>query len=608
MKRLISLFSALLIFVSILNFNSCKPDPIEELGSIYGVVTDKATGEPVKNANVQLRPSGETTLTGTDGRYEFVDLKNGEYSITVSKTEYTDLVDDYVIVIDGDKAMRRDVQIEKIPALLKILDSNGNEIEVLDFGSMQDDNTRMFSIFNNSTMSLEYELYKTASWIIKLSSEKGVMNPGETKPIVITIDRTELSMGDNVTTLTVVTNNGGKQLTLKANKAGDVSTKDAINVTTNSATLRGSINTSVSYSEKGFYYGTDSNVSNKKEVSGTNTGEFSYNFTGLQEGKTYYFKAYMVLDGETVLGELRTFTTNGGDDDEPDEPEDPETTLPTVITDSVGDITTDSALCGGEVTSDGGSPVTARGVCWSTAQNPSINSKKTVDGSGTGSYSSQITGLSSNTTYYYRAYATNINGTAYGEVESFTTEEISLTGEINGYEYVDLGLPSGLKWATCNVGASSPEMPGGYYAWGELETKDYYGSDNSSTYEIDMEDISGDPNYDVARAKWGSTWRMPKVSEINELKANCSYPEEIEINGKKAYKYTSNINGCSIILPHTGYKSYYNHYSYNAYGCYWSSTPYSSSLNNRAYAKEGYGNSVSTPERYCGFTIRPVSD
>ena len=91
MKRLISLFSLLLIFVSILNFNSCKPDSIEELGSIYGIVTDKATGEPVKNANVQLRPSGETTLTGTDGRYEFVDLKNGEYSITVSKTEYTDL-------------------------------------------------------------------------------------------------------------------------------------------------------------------------------------------------------------------------------------------------------------------------------------------------------------------------------------------------------------------------------------------------------------------------------------------------------------------------------------------------------------------------------------
>ena len=608
MRKIISLLSLLLIFISILNFNSCKPDPIEELGSIYGVVTDKATGEPVKNANVQLRPSGETTLTGTDGRYEFLELKDGNYSIVVSKTEYTDLVDDYVITIDGSKAIRRDVQIEKIPALLKILDSNGNEIEVLDFGSMHDDNIRMFSIFNNSTMPLQYQIYKSAAWVVSFSSDEGSMNPGETRPIVISIDRTKLSLGDNATTITIVTNNGGKQLTLKANKAGDVSTKDAINVTTNSATLLGSINNQLAYSEKGFYYGTDSNVSNKKIVSGNGIGEFSYNLTDLQEGKTYYFKAYMMLDGETVWGELRYFTTNGGNGGEPDEPENPETSLPTVITGSVGDITTDSALSGGEVTSDGGAAVTVRGLCWSTAQNPSINSKKTVDGSGTGSYSSQITGLSSNTTYYYRAYATNINGTAYGEVKSFTTEEISLTGEINGYEYIDLGLPSGLKWATCNVGASSPEMSGEYYAWGELETKDYYGTDNSSTHEVVMEDISGDPNYDIARAKWGSTWRMPKVNEMNELMNYCTY-EEVDINGRKVYKLTSKINGCSIILPRTGYKSAYSHNYYNAAICYWSSTPYQSSLNNRAYGKDGYGcGSCSTPERYMGFTIRPVSD
>ena len=217
MKRLISLFSALLIFASV--FNSCKPDSIEELGSIYGIVTDKATGEPVKNANVQLRPSGETTLTGTDGRYEFVDLKNGEYSITVSKTEYTDLVDDYVIKVEGAKAMRRDVQIEKIPALLKILDSNGNEIDVLDFGSMQDDNTRMFSIFNNSTSALDYEIFKTAAWVASLSSQEGSLQPGATKSIIVVIDRDMLVVGKNVTTLSILTNNGGKQLTLKANKS-----------------------------------------------------------------------------------------------------------------------------------------------------------------------------------------------------------------------------------------------------------------------------------------------------------------------------------------------------------------------------------------------------
>ena len=594
MKKILTLLT-IALSIAFIN-HSCKPDPEEELGSIYGIVTDKATGEPVKNANVQLRPSGETSLTGNDGRYEFLDLKNGNYSITVSKTGYTDLVDDYVITIEGSKVMRRDVQIEKLPAELRIMDGEGNDITELNFGSMHDDNTRMFNIFNNGTTALEYEIIKTASWITSINPIQGNLSPGTTKPVVIIIDRDKMAMGNNTTYISIATNNGGKLLTIKANKAGTVSTFEAMDVTKTSALLCGSINENATYTEKGFYYGDDHSVENKQVVSGYSIGEFSYKLADLEMKKTYYYKAYMVkVGGETVFGELMSFITlgdNGGGDDDGEI----ENEKPTVATSLVSNITPTSATCGGNVTSDGGATVTAKGVCWSTAQNPTINSNKTNDGTGTGSFTSNITGLTHNTTYYVRAYATNSEGTSYGEVKSFKTENKPATGVINGYEYVDLGLPSGLKWATCNVGASSPEMPGGYYAWGELEIKDYYGSDNCSTYGVEMEDISGDPNYDVARAEWGSTWRMPKVSEINELKANCSYPEEIEINGKKAYKYTSNINGCSIILPHTGYKISNYHHSYNAYGCYWSSTPYVNSLNYRAYAKEGYGNQVSTPE------------
>ena len=275
---------------------------------------------------------------------------------------------------------------------------------------------------------------------------------------------------------------------------------------------------------------------------------------------------------------------------------------------SVSSITQTSAICVSNVTSDGNSSVNKKGVCWSPAHDPAIEDDMTDDGYGSGTYTSIITDLDPNTTYYVRAYATNSVGTNYSETYSFTTKQETDMGEINGHEYVDLGLPSGLKWATCNVGASSPEMSGEYYAWGELETKDYYGTDNSSTHEVVMEDISGDPNYDIARAKWGSTWRMPKVNEMNELMNYCTY-EEVDINGRKVYKLTSKINGCSIILPRTGYKSAYSHNYYNAAICYWSSTPYQSSLNNRAYGKDGYGcGSCSTPERYMGFTIRPVSD
>ena len=612
MKRFLTLLTIALSLVFV--YQSCKPDPgdeIVELGSIYGIVTDKATGEPVKNANVQLRPSGETSLTGNDGRYEFLDLKDGNYSITVSKTGYTDLVDDYIITVSGSKAMRRDVQIEKMPAELRIMDGEGNDITELDFGSMQDDNARMFNIFNNGTIALDYEIIKTASWITSINPSQGSLKPGATKPIVIIIDRDKMSMGNNTTSISITTNDGGKLLTIKANKAGTISTFEAMDVTKTSALLCGSINENVTYTEKGFYYGEDHSVENKQIVSGYSIGEFTYKLTNLEMDKPYYYKAYMVkVGGETVFGELVSFTTlgdDGGDDNgNDDNGGEIEHEKPSVSTSSVSDITQTSARCGGNVTSDGGATVTAKGVCWSTSQNPTINSNKTNEGSGTGSFTSNITGLNHNTTYYVRAYATNSEGTSYGEVKSFTTEDKPSTGEINGHEYVDLGLPSGLKWATCNVGASSPEMPGGYYAWGELETKDYYGNENCLTYGVEMDDISGDPAYDVAAANWKSTWRMPKPIEISELFSNCS-KESVEINGRKCTKLTSYINGNSIILPCTGWINGTNNAYYNNYGRYWSSTPHHYA-NSNAISFTDNSSYQNQDSRYWGLSIRPVSE
>ncbi len=96
-------------------------------------------------------------------------------------------------------------------------------------------------------------------------------------------------------------------------------------------------------------------------------------------------------------------------------------TLPTLTTTAISLITFNSASSGGNITADGGSAVTARGVCWNTSTNPTIANSNTVDGSGIGSYTSSLTGLSGGTTYYVRAYATNACGTAYGDELSFTT-------------------------------------------------------------------------------------------------------------------------------------------------------------------------------------------
>jgi gingipain K len=113
-------------------------------------------------------------------------------------------------------------------------------------------------------------------------------------------------------------------------------------------------------------------------------------------------------------------------------------TVPTVTTTAISDIDKNTATGGGNVTADGGATVTARGICWSTSQNPTIAGDHTTDGTGTGSFTSSMTGLTANTTYYVRAYATNSAGTAYGEQVSFTTLAAGIPGDVNNDETITL--------------------------------------------------------------------------------------------------------------------------------------------------------------------------
>jgi uncharacterized protein (TIGR02145 family) len=149
-------------------------------------------------------------------------------------------------------------------------------------------------------------------------------------------------------------------------------------------------------------------VGNNKTTDESGTGSFTSTLTGLTAGSTYFVRAYATNSAGTNYGNELTFTTTAA-------------SVPTVTTSSVSGINFNSGIGGGNVTSDGGSPVLAKGVCWSTATGPTINNSKTTDGTGTGSYGSPIEGLSPTTKYYVRAYATNIVGTAYGNEVSFTT-------------------------------------------------------------------------------------------------------------------------------------------------------------------------------------------
>jgi uncharacterized protein (TIGR02145 family) len=146
-------------------------------------------------------------------------------------------------------------------------------------------------------------------------------------------------------------------------------------------------------------------------LNGTGIGTFTSYITGLVSTTKYYLRAYATNNIGTSYGSEINFTT---------------LTAPTVVTNGVTNVTANTSTTGGAVSSDGGFPVTARGVCWSTSAIPTINDSKTTNGSGTGSFTSIITGLTAWTTYYYRAYATSSAGTGYGSIQLFKTDKAKL--------------------------------------------------------------------------------------------------------------------------------------------------------------------------------------
>ncbi len=156
-------------------------------------------------------------------------------------------------------------------------------------------------------------------------------------------------------------------------------------------------------------------LANSHTEDGLGLGGFVSQLTGLSPDTTYYVRAYATNIAGTSYGQEVTFLTPS---------------IPILTTSAVSQVTDTTALCGGNVTSDGGLEVLLRGVCWSTSENPNVNNSKTEDGGGLGSFSSAILGLSAGTTYYVRAYATNSAGTAYGEQYSFITTNPTVTLEI----------------------------------------------------------------------------------------------------------------------------------------------------------------------------------
>jgi len=250
----------------------------------------------------------------------------------------------------------------------------------------------------------------------------------------------------------------------------------ALNITATSASLQGEITADggATIMERGVCYSTHQNpiTSDSKIIYGTGIGSYTVSLTGLTTGSIYYVKSYAINSAGTGYSSQSTFKTLA---------------LASVLTTAqLMNITKSSATSGGNVSNDGGSQVITRGVCFNISQNPTIANAKTVDGAGTGSYISSITGLSPNTTYYVRAYATNSVGTAYGSQVNFNSSDYPNCGTVtdvdgNIYKTVTIGtqcwIRENLKTTKYNDGTSIPNITG-EWAWIALTTGAYSWFDN----------------------------------------------------------------------------------------------------------------------------------
>ena len=332
-------------------------------------------------------------------------------------------------------------------------------------------------------------------------------------------------------------------------------------------------------------------------VDGSGVGGFISYMTELEDNTLYYVKAYAKVNDVVTYGEQKSFRTGE------------QQTI--VTTKGVTNVTVNSARCGGEITSTEPENILERGVCYSTTPEPDVNAFCVLGGVGDGSFTCNMTELEDNTTYYVKAYAKVNDVVIYGEQKTFTTikDIYASDGKIGVYEYVDLGLPSGLKWATCNIGANSPEKYGFYLSWGETSPKDEYNT--SSTMGVYLPDISSNPNYDVAASRWGDTWRMPTKTEMKELIDMCDW-ESVRKDGVWGAKVTG-PNGHCIFIPSAGH-AYGPSIFFTDYGCYyWCSTPHESSDNLFAYFLSydldyGFYDGMDHSERTYGLPIRPVSE
>ena len=352
----------------------------------------------------------------------------------------------------------------------------------------------------------------------------------------------------------------------------------------------------------GFCYSTSPNpgIGNTKEIIGTNPddAEFRGKIGGLSSSSKYYIKAYAQLDNEVIYSEERSFETLHS------------AAKPTVSTNNISNISESSANCGGNILCDGGTALSARGICWSKQKEPLASDYHTVNGRDEGEFSSLLESLEEGTSYYVRAYATNSVGTGYGEERKFTTSTDQLIEDFEGNQYEVVSIGNQL-WMAENLKTR-------YYSDGTpVESVYAYGGKESHvpTYGRLY-------NWEVATSPHGlcpAGWHVPSDSEWQELSgflggnryAGARLKEEGTTHWRSPNLGATNESGFTA-LPGGAFESGFGTPSAMGFGApFWTSSMASSNINSAksyylSYADEELH--AWEPIRTGHFAIRCIRD
>ena len=554
MKKSLYLFISIVLLASV--FHACIPN-LEYPGTIVGIVTDKATGEPIRSAAVILQPNGIATSTGNNGYYEFTNLKSGGYAVEVSHKEYKEYVSGMIAVAAGEIS-HVDIQLEKLPPSLRVVNDKVEDIDELDFGDIEDDITRSFNIFNdNGSITLDWEISYTASWIKSVNKEKGVLKVDSTQTIVLTIDRSKLSPGENTTTIHITSNNGSKELKVKA-IGKNIPTLDMLQVEVTSKSTAKFVGKILNpgkpeYTVRGFVYSTSSMPTLENTIANVtaninNDSEYSISVTGLSSGTTYYARAYATNNLGTAYSHNEVKFSTDADK------------LPVLNMLEVNDVTEKSAYFVAEITSPGDPVYTKRGFVYSTSSMPTLetsiaNITSPLDNNSR--YSAYISSLNKGYTYYVRAYADNGVGVSYSanEVKFSTIAQLTqlTTDDVTD---IDVMAETAILNATMsNVGDPKFEKRGFYYGTNpEPTSADYEIVDYGTTagkYSVKIANLQQSVTYYVrayavqnGKYIYGGT----KVFSLNKEVSNVTTSAATSIGAT-----TATLNGSVVAVGNPPY-------------------------------------------------------